>query len=85
LIEEILLTLELDRSNNVDLHDGLENDRSTFRESFSESTLSGESESQFGRIDLVSSSVFENKLATRDRVTSEDTSFESVIESLNDT
>ena len=77
------LTLELDGSNDVDLHDGLENNGSTFRESFTESTLSGESESQFGRIDLMSSSVFENKFTTRDRVTSEDTSLECVVESLS--
>ena len=42
------LTLELDRRDNVDLHDGFENDGATLGESFAEGALSGKSESQFG-------------------------------------
>lgn len=77
-----ILTLEFDRSNDIDLHDGFKNDWSTFGESFTESTLSGESESKFGRIDLMSSSVLENEFATRNRVSSENTSFERIVETL---
>jgi len=49
--------LEFDGSNDIDLHDGFKNDWSTFGEGFTERTLSGESESKFGRIDLMSGSV----------------------------
>lgn len=74
--------MEFDRSNDIDLHDGFKNDWSTFGESFTESTLSGESESKFGRIDLMRSSVLENEFATRNRVSSENTSFERIVETL---
>lgn len=76
------LTLELKRRNYVDLHDGLEDDGTTLGERLLEGTLGGETESQLGGIDLVSRSVLEDELATRDGVTSEDTAFEGIVESL---
>jgi hypothetical protein len=75
-------TLELDRRNDIDLHDGLEDDGTTLGERLAESTLSGETESHFGGIDLVSRSVLEDELAAGDGVTGENTALEGVLETL---
>jgi hypothetical protein len=76
-------TLELNRRNDVDLHDRLQHDRSSLGERLPERTLSGETESHLGGIDLVGRSVLENEFAAGDGVTGEDTAFEGVLETLS--
>ena len=75
-------TLELERSDDVDLHDGLEHDGVTLGERLLERALSCESESELGGVDLMSGSILEHELAAADGVAGEDASLESVVESL---
>lgn len=76
------IALELGRRDDLDLHDGLEDDGCSLGEGLAESALRSETESKFGRIDLVGGSVLEDHLDTADLVTGEDTALESVVESL---
>lgn len=75
-------TLELDRRSDVDLHNRLENDRTTLRECLAEGTLSSQAESQLGRVDLVSRAVLEDEFATRDLVARKRATLEGVAETL---
>lgn len=75
-------TLELDRRDDVNLHDRLENDGTTLGEGLAEGALSSKTESHLGGIDLVSRSVLEDEFATRDGVASEDTALEGILETL---
>jgi hypothetical protein len=77
------LTLELQRRDDIDLHDGLEDDRVTLGERLLERTLCSESESELRGIDLMSGSILEDELASRDRVSRQDSTLERVVESLH--
>lgn len=64
-------TLEFDRSNDLDSHDGLQDSRLCQLECFAESTDSSKSESQLRGINGMESTILENKAAASNRVTRE--------------
>lgn len=61
-------TLELDRSNDFNSHDGLQDLRPGLLERLAEGTDGCKSERQFRGIDSVESSIFQDEATASDRV-----------------
>lgn len=74
--------MELEGRDDIYLHNGLKNDGFSSGEGILERSLGSETEGEFRGIDLVRRAVLENELAPADWVAGEDTTLESVVESL---
>jgi hypothetical protein len=74
--------LELDRRDDFDRHDRLQNDRGGLGESLAESAEGGKTESEFVRVVDMGSTVLKNEAAAVDAVASELSAVESFLESL---
>lgn len=76
------VTLEFNGSDNLDGHERFKDHRLRLHECLSEGTDGGESESQFGRILNVGSTILQDESTTVDGVTSEHTTIERFSETL---
>ena len=80
--ESEMLTLEFYRRDDLNCHNGFQDDRLGLVESLPECTQSGEPKSEFGGILYVRSSVLQDESTTVDRVTGKESTAESLVESL---
>jgi len=76
-------TLELGRSDDLDRHDGLEDDGSSLEVSLSEGVESGGDESQLGRINSVETSILEDVSNSGDGGSVQSSPLQSLSESLS--
>ena len=77
-----MLTLEFYRRDDLNCHNGLQDDRLGLVESLPEGTQSGEPESEFGGILYVRRSILQDESTTVDRVTGKESTTKGLVESL---